>query len=303
MSERSQQWPQHRDQPHGTCRKVLSRWLGEPSVGGGVARRTSARTFHGSDATEPAVLLRALPPSAETRKSSQALHGISMLGRACLSASIALAFWAAALLSGCLAVRTPESGVPVRVAAEEGIVFGRVRVFELGHELTPWKRELTEILAEDPAISLALFHVESGRKRPDVPISAEGGFEWILPAGTYLLYHTPSFDPPFNEPLAAFQVTPGSDLVDLGELRLAISVDRPLSWRLATYTLLSVEASAGNGETAALFLRLHPGTNPVRQGVFVVDPELGGLFTNWSRKACARILARHGVEINLSEEK
>jgi hypothetical protein len=221
--------------------------------------------------------------------------------RRLLRGSLALACWASVLLGGCLAVRTPEPGAPVRAAAGEAIVFGRVRVFELGHELTPWKREHTEILAEDPVIRLALFHVESERKRPDVPISAEGRFAWILPAGTYLLYHTPSIEPPFNEPLAAFQVTSGPDPVDLGELRLAISVDRPLSWRLATYTLLNVAASAGSGETAASFLRLHPGTNPVRQGAFVVDPELGGLFTNWSRRACARILVRHGVEMDRPE--
>jgi hypothetical protein len=187
------------------------------------------------------------------------------------------------------------------VAAGEGIVFGRVRVFDRGNEITPWKREHTEILAEDPVIRLALFHVESGRKRPDVPVSEEGRFEWVLPAGTYLLYHTPSIEPRFNEPLAAFQVAGASDPVDLGDLRLAISVDRPLKWRLATYTLSSVETSARNAESTALFLQRHPGTNSVGQGGFVVDAELSGLFTNWSREACARILRRHGVTMNLLE--
>jgi hypothetical protein len=189
----------------------------------------------------------------------------------------------------------------VRVAAGEGIVFGRVRAFELGHEITPWKRELTEILAEDPDIRLALFHVESERKRTDVPISAEGRFEWVLLAGTYLLYHTPSIDPPFNEPLAAFQVAPGSEPADLGELALAISVDRPVTSGLATYTLLNVEARAGDAETAASFLRNHPGSSSVRQGTFVVEAELGGLFTSWSQEACARILARHGMQVDRFE--
>ena len=225
------------------------------------------------------------------------MHGISMLRRTCLCGSLALACWASAFLGGCLAVRTPEPDAPVRVAAGEGTVFGGVRVFDRGHEITPWKREHIEILAEDPVIRLALFHVESGRKRPDVPISKEGRFEWILPAGTYLLYHTPSIEPPFNEPLAAFQVTRESDPVDLGELHLAISVDRALTRRLATYTLSNVQASAGNTSSAAQFLRRHPGTNRVRESAFVVDPELGGLFTNWSREACARILARHGMKI------
>jgi hypothetical protein len=221
-----------------------------------------------------------------------------MRRRTRLRGSLAPACWAAALLAGCLAVQTPEPGAPVRVAAGDGIVFGRVRVFELGQELTPWQRELSEILAEDPVIRLALFHVDSGRKRPGVPISTNGRFEWILPLGTYLLYHTPSIEPPINEPLAAFQVTRGSDPADLGELRLAISVDRRLTSRLATYTLSSVATARGNGDTAAWFLRRHPGTRSVRQSAFVVDPELGALFTNWSREACARILARHGMTMD-----
>jgi len=218
-----------------------------------------------------------------------------MFPRISLLGSMALA---CAVSSGCLAVATPEKGAPARVSAGEGIVFGRVRAFELGLELTPWKRELAEILAEDPDIRLALLHVESGRKQPYVPISAEGRFEWILPAGTYLLYHTPSVDPPFNEALAAFQVAPGPEATDLGELALSISVGRPLTSSLATYTLSSVETSAGNAETADGFLRRHPGSSPVRRGAFVVDPELGGLLTNWSREACARILARHGVRMD-----
>lgn len=202
---------------------------------------------------------------------------------------------------GCLAVRTPEPGTPVRLAAGEGIVFGRVRVFENGYEITPWKRELIEILLEDPVIRLALFNVDSGRKRPDVPIATDGGFEWILPAGTYLLYHTPSIDPPFNEPLAAFQVAPGSEPIDLGELRLEIAVERRLSSQLATYTLSGVETRAGDSETAASFRRRHPGTRSVRNGAFIADPQLSGLFRNWSREACARILARHGVNIDRPE--
>jgi hypothetical protein len=183
------------------------------------------------------------------------------------------------------------------MASGEGLVFGRVRVFELGRELTPWKREFNEIAAEDPIIRLALFQVESARKRIDVPISPEGQFVWILPLGTYLLYHTPSVEPPFNEPIAAFQVTGEAGPVDLGELRLTVSVGRPLSWDLATYTLSSVDNSAGNAETSRWFLQTHPGTSSVRPDAFVVDAELGGLFTNWSRDACARILARHGIQL------
>jgi hypothetical protein len=201
------------------------------------------------------------------------------------------------LLCGCLAVRTPEPGEPVSVAAGEGIVFGRVRAFELDREITPWDRELVEVLAEDPDIELALFHVESGRKRPDVPIAAQGRFAWILPAGTYLVYHALSVEPPCLEPIAAFQVAPTPEPADLGELVLAISVDRSLSASLATYTLRNVGSRAGSEETRDVFMRSHPGSRAVRPGVLVVDPELGGLFTDWSQEACARVLARHGMRV------
>ena len=226
-----------------------------------------------------------------------------MLRRTVIRGALAITTWSGLLLGGCLAVRSPEPGAAARVAPGEGIVIGSIRVSDRGIEITPWKRELDEILSEDPVIHLALFHIESGRKRPDVAVSPDGRFEWILPVGTYLLYHTPSVDPPFNEPLAAFRVTPGSQPCDLGELDLDVSVDRQLSWKLATYSLLGVETSEGNGETVAWYLARHPGTEGIRQGAFVVDPELGGLFSHWSREACARILARHGMEIGPPEKR
>jgi len=212
-----------------------------------------------------------------------------------------IASGAATLLAGCLTVRTPGRGEAPDPGPGEGIVIGRLRVFEHGLELTPWKRELDEILWEDPVIRLALLHVDSGRKRPDVPLSDEGRFAWILPAGTYLLYHTPSVDPPFNEGIAAFQVSAGSDPIDLGELHLAIAVFRPLSWELASYTLSHAEACAGSDEGVASFRRLHPGAYTVRKGSFVVDPDLSGLLSDWSREFCARILARHGLELESVE--
>jgi hypothetical protein len=178
------------------------------------------------------------------------------------------------------------------------MVLGRVRVFEGGYELTPWRLELAEILAEDPIINLALFDIESGRNRLRVPISAEGEFEWILPAGVYLLYHTPSIEPPYNEPIAAFEVPQQALPVDLGELYLDISISRPLSWETSTYTLLSVAAAVPTGDNGASFSSRHPGTDQIQEGRFVVDPELAGLFTDWSRAECERILARHGLVIH-----
>jgi hypothetical protein len=202
------------------------------------------------------------------------------------------------LSCGCLSVRVPEAGDPVRLETGERLVCGRVRLFDRGTEFDPWTVRLGEILAEEPVVRFALFQVESGRKRPNVPVARQGRFEWILPAGTYLIYHTPTVTPPFNEPLAAFQIQRGSDPVDLGELLINVSVDRPLSRDVATYTLLSVEARPSTPETALDLARCHPGTGTVQTGALVVDPELGGLFANWSREACARILARHGLDIS-----
>jgi len=195
-------------------------------------------------------------------------------------------------------VKTPEAGAPVHVADGENIVFGQVRVFDRVREITPWERDLTEIFAEDPVIRLALFQVESGRKRPDIPVSAQGRFEWILPVGTYLLYHTPSIEPPLNEPFAAFRVSDRSGPIDLGEIHIFISVDRPLGSELATYTLLDVKAFSANDQTAGWFLHEHPGTHHLQRASFVVDPALRGLFRIWSREACERILTKHGLEID-----
>ena len=204
---------------------------------------------------------------------------------------------AVALLGGCIPVRVPGADEIEPATGNEAVVIGRVRTFDRGIEIDPWVVDPSELAAEEPVVRLALFEVESGRRRLYPPMGGGGRFAWILPAGTYLLYHTPSVEPPFNEPLAAFQVDAGPAPLDLGELDVLLSVDRPLSWELATYTLLNVRASPPTPESAAWFLEGHPGTLPVRQGAFVVDPELYGLFTHWSRSACARILARHGVEL------
>ncbi len=200
--------------------------------------------------------------------------------------------------AACLAVRVPEAGEPLELAAGEGLVFGRVRVFEGAGELTPWELEGAELLLPDPEIRLSLFAVESGRKRPDVPLRRDGGFEWIVPQGTYLLYHTPSVEPPLNEPLAAFQVRAGTDPVDLGELRLSVAVARPLPWdEPVTYEVVGAEGSPGTAEAQRAFLARHAGVRSVGAGIFVVDEDLGGLFDDWSRAACARVLARHGIDL------
>jgi hypothetical protein len=71
----------------------------------------------------------------------------SMCTRTLVHGALALAC-SASMLGGCLAVRTPEAGAPVRLAEGEGVVFGRLRVFDRGIETDPWKIELSEIVAE-----------------------------------------------------------------------------------------------------------------------------------------------------------
>ena len=215
--------------------------------------------------------------------------------RASTAFALVLAFPLA--LGGCLGVRTPEVGEAPRLERGEGVVFGQLRAFDRGLPIDPWTIEPGELWSEDPVVEVALLHVESGRKRPDVPVAEAGRVEWILEEGTYLLYHTPSVDPPFNEPLAAFQVRAGPEPADLGELRLMLSVDRPLSAEVATYSLVDVEASPGTLETAGAFLARHPGSAAVRPSGWTIDPELRGLFANWSRAACELALARHGVHL------
>ena len=199
--------------------------------------------------------------------------------------------------AGCLAVRVPEAGEPLELAADQGLVLGRVRVFEGAREFTPWRVEGAELFLPDPDIRLSLLAIEADRRRPDVPLRADGSFEWIVPEGTYLLYHTPSVVPPVNEPLAAFQVRAGTDPADLGELRLSVAVARPGGDELATYEIVGTSSGAGEAEAQRAFLARHPGARSVRPGLLVVDADLRGLFGDWSRAACARVLARHGVEL------
>lgn len=198
-------------------------------------------------------------------------------------------------LAACLSVRTPRPGEPLRLEAGEALALGRVRVVERGIERHPWRVELSDLLAEDPVIHLALFHVESGKRKPDVPLDPEGRFAWILPAGTYLVYHTPSIEPPCNEPLAGFQLPAAAAVLDVGELVLDVSVDRPLGSELASYEVIGVEARPGDPESARGFLATRPEAIQVQPGTFVVDPRLGRLFDDWSVETCARILADHGV--------
>lgn len=211
--------------------------------------------------------------------------------------AISIVWLACSALAGCVGVRTPDAGKPLRLDAGEGVVFGRVRVFDRGIEIDPWTIEPKELWSEDPVIRFALFQIESGRKYLDAPVKAGGRFEWILPAGTYLLYHTPTVVPPYNEPLAAFQVRADSEAVDLGELELLVSVDRPLSEELATYTVSGVESSPPTEQSTQAFVRNHPGTTNVRSGAWTVDPALRELFEDWSKEACERVLARHGLHL------
>jgi hypothetical protein len=211
--------------------------------------------------------------------------------------ALACAGFAAMLLASCLALRTPEVGEPIALAVDEALVIGQVRVFEQGRELHPWKLEGVELLLADPELKLSLFQVESGRKHPYVPLESDGRFEWIVPAGTYLIYHTPSVDPPFNEPLTAFQVRAGAEPVDLGELRLDITVERSRLGECSGYDVVSVDAAPREPDAALAQLSRHPGTHSIRPGTLVVDPALRGLFANWSREACAQVLASHGIEL------
>lgn len=176
-------------------------------------------------------------------------------------------------------------------------MLGRVRVLENDVELHPWRVELADLLAEDPEIRLALFRIEADERKPHVPLDGEGRFAWILPTGTYLIYHTPSIDPPSNEPLAAFQLSAGSVVLDVGELVLHVLVDHPIGSGQASYEVVGVDARPAAPETAHWFLATRPEPVEIQPGVLLVDPRLGRLFDDWSVEACARVLEPRGVQL------
>lgn len=215
------------------------------------------------------------------------------------SKRLARAALTCALAGGCVSVRALERDEPMRLAPDEALVFGRVRVFEGGRELTPWNVDLLEELLApgDPDVRLALFRVESEERALYPAIGAGGWFTWVMPAGTWLVYRTSQDAPVRHDVLCAFQVLPGTDAQYLGELELELEVERDAGQACA-YEVGTVSVRS-DPDAARAFLARCAADRPREpvERTFASSPELRSLFDDWDRERAARVLAGLGLEL------
>lgn len=203
---------------------------------------------------------------------------------------------ACAIASGCVAVRSPRAGEPIDLAADEVLVFGRLRVADRGVELFPPQIDF-DPLSQRGQVDFrpSLFQVETGKRALRPALEPDGTFWWILPRGTYLLFHTPPGTLLRNEVLAGFQIQAPTRAVYVGILDLDITSD-PHSGPPAEYSIARLGIGDEFASAAAVLRRRHSSfdATPAKALLFD-DPEFPSLFDDYSESRCARILARHGL--------
>ncbi len=206
------------------------------------------------------------------------------------------------LTSACLRVKYPEPGRPVGTSEGEALAFGRIAVIDRGHEIEPWRSDLQDALfaAEKPEIKLSLFLVESNRRAIYVRVESDGSFYWVLPPGTYLLYHSPApaGRQPSNEPLAAFQVPPKARTVYVGTMAMHIESTYKKDTDRQDYEVTTVEIG-DEYETARQMLagRYPDLSGPSERRLMIHDPELRDLFRDYSKSRCEKVLNRNGISL------
>lgn len=204
------------------------------------------------------------------------------------------------VLAACVLLRYPEPGEPLGKLGDRALVFGKIKVRERGKEFKPWSSNLLDVLATfgKPNIDLSIFWVEAGARGFSVTIEGDGHFYWIIPRGTYLMYHT-YLDPlPNNEAFAAFQVPPRGDAVYVGTLVMHIETDYESSGQEIGFRVLEVEIVDAFAEELYVFRKRHPGYSvevtdlPARY-----DPLLLNVFKDYDRFECEKILKRNGLSL------
>lgn len=195
-------------------------------------------------------------------------------------------------LASCSQVGRVRRGAPVPDDPGATLVFGRVRILEGERSIVPPPSTVMEQVfgGDSPIVRLSLFQVETGRKWVFVPYDEKGNFEWMLPRGTYLVYHAIAGTPSVVEALAAFQAKPGVRALYAGTLRLDIDAHG------GEYSVNGVDTLDEFEGAWDHLLRHHPteGLTAARSPM-VTDPALTGVFTNWKKERCLAILARHGL--------
>ena len=208
------------------------------------------------------------------------------------TASVGLAIGLGLLtLAACFAPRTLSPGEAAHLHPGECLVLGRLRVVFAGVDVSRPAHDLAEALvaAEAPPVKLSLFHVERSKRAPYVPLDErDGTFAWVLAQGSYLVYVTPPGPPAHNVVVAAFRVPPEVSCLDIGCLVLGIAPGEA-DGGPADYAVVATRVENEQGP------RILPPDleEPPRRGHLFTDAEFFGLFDDYSRARCERILARH----------
>lgn len=204
------------------------------------------------------------------------------------------------VLPACVWLRYPEPGEPLGKLGDRAVVFGKIQVKERGKEFRPWSRNLLDVLANfgKPDIDLSIFWVEPGARGYSVTIEGDGHFYWIIPRGTYLLYHT-YLDPlPHNEAFAAFQVPERGDAIYAGTLIVHIETDYGSSSQEIGFRVLEVEIEDDFDREVQIFRKRHPGLSvEVTKILARYDPQFLNVFKDYDRYQVERVLEQNGLSL------
>lgn len=202
-----------------------------------------------------------------------------------------------ALTAGCMTVGTPRAGEPLRLEADDVLVFGKLRVLEGGRSVVPMPELIDELLwpGEPVTFKVSLFGIESERKALYPPYENDGTFWWVVPRGTYLMFHTPPGPGVYNAVLAAFQTPVDADCTYLGTLTVHIDTQAGRA-NGVEYVVQDVEVSDEFDTPRRDLARRHPGlARPPVEALMFTDEELTNMLSAWSRDRCDLILSRHGL--------
>jgi hypothetical protein len=202
--------------------------------------------------------------------------------------------------AACLQVRYPEPRRPVGTAEGAALAIGRIAVIDREYEIEPWNHDLREGLfaAEKPVIRLSLFHIEANRRAIDVRVEPDGSFFWILPPGTYLIYHSRVDRQPPNKPLAAFQIPPAARAVYLGTMEMHIESNYNKQTGRQDYDLVDIGIKDEFERAKQGLAWRHPdfAAQPERK-LMITDPSLRDLFQDYSKRGCEKVLNQHGLQL------
>lgn len=214
-------------------------------------------------------------------------------------------------LAGCVSISRPDPGGPLVPAAGNQIVIGRIRVFDSTQEQFPWDSDwrfdhtavfvqLTPPPMQPPL--LGLFSVDENKRNLVPSPDAGGWFCWQVPPGRYLLYVLADLHGggkryrAVSAPLlvlAAVTVNDEIPVAYVGDLIVEIESGWIPGHGSTDYSIadLSVQSSAVDAQR--WIEQSYPASDVQADAPQLqVDPELTGLFFDYSRTRAEKILQR-----------